>query len=142
MYVLTSCLNPALLFDMGSLPESIGPNWTQMSDFSADGNAFTGTLPDFGQWTDLSGFWIYNNNFGGGLPTNLNLLTNLKIFDVQINSLTGQIPESVVQWNSIEEAYFQDNGFSGTMPFCDADIDLITLVADCDAVDCSCCTEC
>jgi hypothetical protein len=64
-------------------------------------------------------------------------------FGVLRNSLTGFIPETIANWTLIEDAWFSENNFTGSMP--DAICEFISgqdsLTADCEELPCSCCTN-
>ena len=153
----------------------------------------SGPIPE-ANWTDLTMFGAYNHRFSGSLPQSLGQLTNIQMFNVAVrrnicglvasllyqsltlvfpifclqnNSLTGTLPDSIVNWSAVEivsvrdnhlsgtipnisewplltDARFQNNNFTGTIEegVC-ASPTLSSLWADCiDEVTCSCCDEC
>lgn len=55
--------------------------------------------------TNLSSFWIYNNNIEGEIPLELLLLPNLSSISARLNRLEGTIPASLVKegWNLLPQ---------------------------------------
>jgi Leucine-rich repeat (LRR) protein len=120
-FKVNSMLNPDFVNAglSGSLPESLG-NLLQLEEVDVRSNLLTGVL-----------------------PTNLGRLEKLRKIDVRFNRFSGAIPDEVSNWkNTLEEANFSNNIFSGAVPagICGGP-NLEKLIADCD-LECSCCTEC
>ena len=116
-------------------------------DFSS--HRVSGTIPtECGALTKLSTRFSLGANrlLTGTLPEWFGLCTGMKEFRVGENSFHGTIPESYGNnWEQIEQAWFQSNSFSGTMPagFCAINwTGHPGLWADCEKVICSCCTLC
>lgn len=125
----------------GSIPSELG-RWTSIYEFSIHENAFDGSLPsEIGNWVDVGRVSVHTNSFGGSLPTEIGMWSpGPYYFSVRTNSFSGTIPESAGEnWTIIENAHFFDNEFSGSMPLCNV---TGQLTADCEEVDCPCCTHC
>jgi len=142
--LLTNLLSLRFWFNAftGTLPPAIG-NWQRLTSFDIVGNNLSGPIPDsVGQWTGLTAFRVSHNALRGSLPESIGQWSLLTIFSVNDNALTGAIPNSVINWQNLGNGYFQKNSFNGTMPFCNAGIDVTYLHADCDEVACTCCSTC
>ena len=81
-------------------------------------NAFRGTLPDtLSQWTALSDFEIEMNAFSGTLPAIIgSSWTQMDTFTVNENMLSGTIPSSVGNWSKVRFFWIADNLIDGTLP--------------------------
>lgn len=137
----------------GTLPNSIGQWWPSLTVFNVRINRLTGTIPDsVGSWKKLNAFMAWTNFLEGPLPESIGQWTKLTTFWVANNNLSGTIPESIENWSQIESAHFEKNAFVGTMPsgicqFINTSTALPSyerdsLGADCDFIECSCCTVC
>ena len=91
---------------------------------------------------------LENNKFTGFLPKSFsNNLVEIESINVANNMLSGPIPEDIIYYEDLQEAYFHGNNFM-SMPssVCNGTEILSStikvLTADCDEVSCSCCTEC
>jgi len=116
---------------------------THLKHFEVDTNALTGTLPStIGLWTALEHLEIDSNMLIGRLPSQIGFWSNLVEFYAWGNEFTGNIPSSVVNWSGITIAMFNQNQLTGSMPFCRVGIQPADLRADCQEVDCPCCTRC
>ena len=104
------------------------------------GNPLNGTIPNV--VLAMTSLEERRNFLNGVLPDTLGGLDALRIFDVQFNQLSGQVPDAVGQWNdTITYIEFSNNTFTGSIPSSICSTQIETLVADCD-VSCTCCTEC
>jgi len=108
----------------GAIPTEIG-QLKMLEELSVSYNDLTGPLPsELGLLENLSEFKAYNNHLTGIIPSELGLLASISSLYVYINSLTGQLPHEVCERRDIN---------NGT---------LLSLVADCEEVVCTCCTWC
>jgi hypothetical protein len=110
------------------LTSTIPGNLDQVStlvSLSLTNNALTGTLPSvLGTMTSLQTLWLYENDFQGTIPTELGNLRRLKTLSVLDNPfLTGSMPQEVCA----------NTGYRGVLD---------SLVADCDVIQCDCCSMC
>jgi Leucine rich repeat len=104
----------------GALPPSSHSLYTSLGRLrvlNVANNSLTGTIPpqigslaSLKQRLDLS-----SNSFGGVLPTELNLLTNLQRLVVSYNRLTGPVPD-LFSLTKIKQLELEGNQFVGTMP--------------------------
>jgi hypothetical protein len=126
----------------GTLPNSIG-QWTALTDFGIYVNQFMGTLVDsIGQWTALAYFGVDANDLTGTLPVRIGQWTALTYFYGTKNAFTGTIPDSIGKWSLVESAFFQENHLVGTMPnvicpFAENNTDTHQVEG---SVNCTCCT--
>jgi len=84
-----------------------------------------------------------NNSLSGQLPESISNW-NLEIFATSENMFNSTIPQGITSWNALQIATFQNNSFTGTVPegICSI-LSLVVLLADClSEIECSCCTEC
>lgn len=87
-------------------------------------NSVTGTIPTtLGNLVDMQQMFLYSNQLTGTIPTELGKLTAMKILQLEGNNLMGSMPLEICA----------NTAFPGIIE---------VLGADCDLVDCSCCTCC
>jgi len=134
----------------GTLPASIG-NWLSLAHFQVFSNALIGTLPEsVGAWTRIQSVLLWDNNLSGPLPSTIGEWSALVEIGLHDNAFTGVLPDSILNWENVNLAYFYGNEFAEqTMPFCRSDSPLLFpggefdhLRADCDFIQCDCCTMC
>jgi hypothetical protein len=90
----------------------------------------------------VTGLLLNDNGMRGQIPHDLGLLTDLTDLNLDDNLLFGTIPSSLGALTALTSLYLNDNQLVGTMPLCDSDQYFEYLAADCDEVDCDCCTKC
>eukprot|EP00548_Thalassiothrix_antarctica_P000611 CAMPEP_0194139834 /NCGR_PEP_ID=MMETSP0152-20130528/9434_1 /TAXON_ID=1049557 /ORGANISM="Thalassiothrix antarctica, Strain L6-D1" /LENGTH=849 /DNA_ID=CAMNT_0038837811 /DNA_START=107 /DNA_END=2657 /DNA_ORIENTATION=+ len=81
---------------IGTLPTELWLLQT-LESLSLSGCGLTGTIPpEFGflNSTAFDHLWLYNNKLSGTIPEELGNLDNLKIFQVEANNISGDVPES------------------------------------------------
>ena len=105
----------------GSLPEEIG----QVQNIEVLNLAFNeleGQLPTtlgalntngFAELNDLS---LNHNRFAGSIPSELGLLTRLRMFNLAFNSLTGSIPVEITNLTEAQVLHVNGNQLDGTLP--------------------------
>ncbi|KAL7511587.1 hypothetical protein ACHAXN_008577 [Cyclotella atomus] len=128
-------------FLFGTIPESLGTNWTKLTAFLVgdnfigggfpitfkdnemlgtifiDQNEFNGTFPEvFTTLKNLEWLDAENNNFEGTLPDSISDLKNMRILNLNNNSLTGYIPDTWGGDNLIEDLELSDNKLKGPLP--------------------------
>ncbi|KAL6654083.1 hypothetical protein ACP70R_007548 [Stipagrostis hirtigluma subsp. patula] len=81
-------------------------------------NSFTGRLPDIvgNMSSQLLVFTVGSNKLTGGLPPTLSNLSSLYGIDVNNNLLTGAIPESITTMQNLMRIYVSGNYLSGPIP--------------------------
>jgi hypothetical protein len=69
--------------------------------------------------------------------------TNLEVFSITSNLLTGSLPSDISNWNNIATVNIAGNLFAGSIPndVCNA-VNLTSFEADCSDLTCSCCSVC
>jgi Leucine-rich repeat (LRR) protein len=86
---------------------------------------------------------LARNSLTGGIPDDIGSLRRLRQIDLDGNQLEGRIPSGLSRVSTLEILKLESNGFIGSMPDGICDLPLLDeLYADCDKVDCPCCTNC
>jgi Leucine-rich repeat (LRR) protein len=76
-------------------------------------NSFTGTLPPFGNLTDLKSLDISLNMLTSSIPSSIAGLTSLETLKLDNNELTGTVPTVIFGFNNIQKIYLYNNLFAG-----------------------------
>jgi Leucine-rich repeat (LRR) protein len=131
------------LYLTGTLPSWIG-HWENLEhiDFSCMG--MDGTLPEsIGNWSNVVRVNLSYNNFTGSLPESIGEWTNVQEFYISNNVFRGTIPDAVANWVAIRQLVVAENALTGSIPIdlCQAS-NVTSIQADCDEVQCACCTHC
>ena len=91
-----------------------------MTSYSAYENQQTGSIPPtLGLITQLQEFDVEDNSMTGQLFQNVvgpNGLKNLVKWRASINSFEGTIPSEIEEWTKIEQLWIADNEITGTIP--------------------------
>jgi hypothetical protein len=85
------------------------------------------------------------SNAQGRIPDDIGLLTSLTYLDFSGTRMAGTIPSSLARLTALTDVRWYNSQFTGTVPFCsDNSVNqtFVSLAADCDKVDCPCCTHC
>ncbi|KAJ0048552.1 hypothetical protein Pint_15039 [Pistacia integerrima] len=77
-------------------------------------NNFSGPLPDFSVWKNLTIVNLSNNGFNGTIPLSLLNLTQLQALYLANNSLSGEIPD--LKLPSLQQLNLSNNNLSGSIP--------------------------
>ncbi|KAL9439543.1 hypothetical protein AB3S75_025075 [Citrus x aurantiifolia] len=77
-------------------------------------NNFSGTLPDFSVWKNLTVINLSNNGFNGTIPRSLSNLTQLEALYLANNSLSGKIPD--LNLPNLQQLNLANNNLSGSIP--------------------------
>lgn len=77
-------------------------------------NNFSGTLPDFSVWKNLTIINLSNNGFNGTIPRSLSNLTQLEALYLANNSLSGKIPD--LNLPNLQQLNLANNNLSGSIP--------------------------
>ncbi|XP_044484382.1 probable inactive receptor kinase At4g23740 [Mangifera indica] len=77
-------------------------------------NNFSGPLPDFSVWKNLTIVNLSNNGFNGTIPHSLSNLTQLQALYLANNSLSGEIPD--LKLPSLKQLNLSNNNLSGSIP--------------------------
>uniref|UniRef100_A0A0E0PJN8 non-specific serine/threonine protein kinase n=1 Tax=Oryza rufipogon TaxID=4529 RepID=A0A0E0PJN8_ORYRU len=125
----------------GELPDELG-NMTSLKQLRASDNEFTGKIPDyFGRMTNLVDVRIgdiVNGSSSLGFISNMTSLSNLilrncklsgnleaidfskfatlTLLDLSFNSITGQVPQSILNLGMLEFLFLGNNSLTGNLP--------------------------
>jgi hypothetical protein len=125
----------------GSIPSRIN-ELTRLEVFRVSSNYLTGTLPpSFG--SSVFVLWLDKNDFTGTVPGSwATEMPNLQDLDISGNALTGTLP-SELGLLPLTTLMFHRNALTGSVDqaFCGGTVNQ-TLVADCDEMECPCCSIC
>jgi len=111
-------------------------------------NRLSGTLPsELGLLSELEVLRLTKNSFTGFIPSELGLCMNLSVLALNMNYLSGTIPPELGMLVSASKLWFGANYLTGNMPnaICDfrlSDYGFKELHADCEEINCPCCTHC
>ncbi|XP_076921368.1 putative LRR receptor-like serine/threonine-protein kinase At1g67720 [Bidens hawaiensis] len=84
----------------GNIPSELA-KLSSLEELWIDGNAFTGSIPDFSGCPNLKIIHLENNQLTGGLPSSLADLPNLHKLYVQNNLLSGSVPSGLLNKNMV-----------------------------------------
>ncbi|PWA87147.1 putative leucine-rich repeat receptor-like protein kinase [Artemisia annua] len=96
----------------GPIPETIG-KISSLRYLNLDDNMFHGTLPAVP--VNIIAYSIKNNTMTGDLPSSI-CHSNLEIFHVSDNNITGEIPECFKKGSSLTSLNVNDNRLQGLVP--------------------------
>ncbi|KAL5814298.1 hypothetical protein ACOSQ3_025092 [Xanthoceras sorbifolium] len=77
-------------------------------------NNFSGPLPDFSVWKNLTIVNLSNNGFNGTIPRSLSNLTQLQALNLANNWLSGEVPD--LSLPSLQQLNLSNNFLSGSIP--------------------------
>ncbi|XP_022737018.1 probable inactive receptor kinase At4g23740 [Durio zibethinus] len=77
-------------------------------------NKFSGPLPDFSVWNNLTIVSLSNNGFNGSIPPSVSKLTHLTALNLSNNSLSGDIPDLNIP--SLQQLDLANNNLTGIVP--------------------------
>ncbi|KAE8650977.1 hypothetical protein Csa_000712 [Cucumis sativus] len=99
----------------GSIPNSI-LNLTQLTYLDLSSNKFVGPVPSFSQLKNLTVLNLAHNRLNGSLlSTKWEELPNLVNLDLRNNSITGNVPSSLFNLQTIRKIQLNYNLFSGSL---------------------------
>lgn len=127
----------------GSVPSALG-NLSLLRVLRLSKNDVNGTLPEeLGKLTNMKTLNIAGTQISGPVHSWLGNLSSLEYIWLQDTLLSGTLPSSLASFQRTKEILLYNTRMNGTVPFCEPeDPSFFTLVADCDEVECSCCTAC
>jgi Leucine-rich repeat (LRR) protein len=102
----------------GTIPECIGSNLTNLTQFLVFSNTLQGTIPaSFQQLTLLEILYISNNHFHGAFPEDwIENLIHLEQLAFSQNNLVGSLPPSLSLLTNLEAIDGSWNNFTGPLP--------------------------
>ncbi|KAL7451305.1 hypothetical protein ACHAWC_003131 [Mediolabrus comicus] len=125
----------------GSIPPGLGELPLIMLDL--DYNELSGNIPDeIYDATTLQQIDLNNNKLTGTISPKIKQLKTLTFFQIDHNGMEGEIPKEMGDLKRLSIFTLTENNFIGVMPAEVCDNGLETLIADCEKVDCPCCTDC
>ncbi|XWS61277.1 hypothetical protein CRYUN_Cryun07bG0112600 [Craigia yunnanensis] len=77
-------------------------------------NKFSGLLPDFSVWNNLTIVNLSNNGFNGSIPPSVSKLSHLTALNLSNNSLSGDIPDLNIP--SLQQLDLANNNLTGIVP--------------------------
>lgn len=99
----------------GNIPLSVF-NIPSLAVLQLGTNQFSGPIPNaIGRLKKLVILHLEHNQLSGALPDSLFSLTVLELY-ISSNKLSGKIPASIGNLQSVQDLYMQDNQFSGPIP--------------------------
>ena len=140
----------------GTLPSEFG-QMIRLTNLEVSVNAITGTIPsELGNLfrvqpaTDdaliYNGLWMTDNMLTGTIPSELGNMLELGGLGLSGNLLTGTVPTQLGQLVFLRDGYIllDNNNLTGSLDevFCMDTPSPIFLSADCDEVNCTCCSQC
>jgi len=133
----------------GTIPSEFG-SLSNLGQLDLSNNYLSGSLPsELGMLGNLTRLDVSRNHLTSSLPSELGLLSdNLADLHLRANSLTGSLPNELGLLKNLEAMWIEQNSFTGTM--LNAICVLVKrnstgfwrLSADCEEMECSCCTDC
>ena len=112
-----SSLTYLALFDndlSGAIPAELG-DLSALEQLALNTNRLTGAIPpELGKLSKLSYLGVSENSLEGGLPPELAELNSLETMSLSINAkLTGLLPRSFMEMESLSDIYFDRTGLCG-----------------------------
>jgi Leucine-rich repeat (LRR) protein len=99
----------------GTFPSSL-LNIATLEALDAHDCHFTGAFPDLGVWSNLTIFRVSDNEMTGFIPNTLDALPNLVSFRIDGNMITGSIPTTLTTLQRLELLNLSKNPMSGSLP--------------------------
>ncbi|XP_062183983.1 probable LRR receptor-like serine/threonine-protein kinase At1g56130 [Phragmites australis] len=125
----------------GKIPDYIG-SWTNLTELRFQGNSFQGPLPTtlsnlaqltslrigdiingssslafISNLTSLSTLVLRNCKISDSLASvNFSLFAGLNLLDLSFNNITGQVPQTLLNLNSLNFLFLGNNSLSGSLP--------------------------
>lgn len=125
----------------GSIPTSLG-SLEFLEELEMEINRLTGTIPtELGKFKSMYSLSLFANGLGSTIPSELGNLSTLILLSLSDNQFTGTIPTSLELLDNLQYVYIHNNDqLGGSLEFlCQRNV---TQVADCDIVNCPCCSFC
>jgi hypothetical protein len=91
-------------FLYGTIPESLGTNWTKLNAFLVGSNFLSGSFPStFQDNTMIGTIFIDYNRFSGTFPEVFATLKNLEWLDAENNQFSGSLPDAIGNLKTLSE---------------------------------------
>lgn len=125
----------------GQIPASL--QLTNIETIRLERNRLSGNIPAFDMTFDkVKELRLEGNSFTGSIPSSIGHMKNLEHLEIQDNSLTGKIPDEFASLVNLLVFLAFGNTLDGETNLCSSGRTFVSLVLDCDRVDCPCCTNC
>lgn len=127
----------------GSLPTELG-NLGELVFLGLGVNDMSGPLPsEMGNLDVLRTIGMERNQFTSTIPTEWGKMVEARLLNLDRNQLTGTVPPNLWRMTLLRGLNLSFNtNLSGAIPIPFCEQRLAYLQADCDNVDCPCCTTC
>jgi hypothetical protein len=90
---------------IGTIPESLGTNWTKLTAFLVGDNFLSGGFPNtFKDNAMLGTIFINKNGFNGTFPEVFTTLKNLEWLEADNNHFVGSLPDSLGDLKNLSES--------------------------------------
>ncbi|OIW01169.1 hypothetical protein TanjilG_10330 [Lupinus angustifolius] len=101
----------------GELPISIANLSTQLNTFNIGSNRIHGNIPaGIGNLESMASLALELNNLTGSIPDSLGMLQNLQVLFLGDNQFSGRIPFSIGNLSSLTKIHMELNYFEGSIP--------------------------
>jgi hypothetical protein len=107
-------------FLIGSIPESVYSNLTDLQFLHLGVNKLTGSLSNnISQWKSMTTLILLNNQLEGTIPSAIGELTNLHRLQLDLNHFIGTLPTAICDVYSLQTLTLAGNRYLfGTLPQC------------------------
>lgn len=128
----------------GSIPTQIGDLSQSLVFLGLGVNDLNGNLPtEMGKLDRLRTVGLERNRISGTIPTEFGNMVEARLLNLDWNQLTGTVPANLWRMTLLRGLNLGfNNDLVGTIPFPLCEQRLGYLEADCDNVECPCCTTC
>jgi len=128
----------------GSIPSQLGDLGESLVFLGLGVNDLSGPLPtEMGHLCKLRTVGLERNSISGTIPTELGKMVEARLLNLDRNELSGTVPTSLWRMTLLRGLNLSfNNDLVGTIPYPLCEQRLNYLQADCDNVECSCCTTC
>jgi tetratricopeptide (TPR) repeat protein len=101
----------------GTLPQSIGYYFSQLSNLNLAGNQLTGSIPfSIGHLKQLQILALNNNQLSGPIPHSIGYMSQLQNLRLNDNQLDGPIPKGFGDLNHLTSLFLNNNQLGGPIP--------------------------
>jgi hypothetical protein len=116
----------------GKIPESISNLNTTLQEIVALNNDFYGGLPsDIGALNEVTLFDYSDNRISGGLPSSIRDMASLETFVMSKNKLSGTVTAELCSLHNLASVILDDNYFVGVDASCARLGDILSLKGNC-----------
>ncbi|KAL3898141.1 MAG: hypothetical protein SGCHY_002939 [Lobulomycetales sp.] len=98
-----------------SIPASL-VRLANLTDLLLSDNDLSGSLPFLGNWSHLETLNVSNNRLGGGIPAEFDFLDKLRSLDLSNNQFTGTVSAGFLTLSDLQLFHVFENDLSGQIP--------------------------